>query len=84
MNIPKDKLMHFGASLGIELILVGVFRTWLPWQRFALNVGLFGCGKEIYDYRHSDEHDADWRDIVADALGALAGEIIVLVAHSIC
>ena len=75
--IPYDKKLHFAVSCLIELALGAILPSWLPWWRFVVNVGVFGCGKELYDYRHPESHDADWRDIVADAAGALAGEIII-------
>ena len=75
--IAKDKILHFAASFAIELILALVLPAWLPWQRAALNVVLIGGGKEAYDKRHPDGHDADWRDLLADAVGAIVGEIII-------
>ena len=75
--IPRDKLLHIGASFCIELLLAVVLPCWLPWQRAALNVILIGGGKEVYDMHH-EGHDADWRDIVADAVGAIIGEVMVV------
>ena len=75
--IEYDKKLHFGVSAIIELALGALLPAWQPWWRFALNVGVFGLGKELYDYKHPEAHDADWRDVVADAAGALAGEIII-------
>lgn len=77
--IPRDKLLHAGVSFCIELVLAAVLLSWLPWTRTALNVVLIGGGKELWDYKHSDKHDADWRDLVADAVGALVGEILILI-----
>jgi len=77
MNIPKDKLLHAGVSCLIGLLLGVVLPSWLPWTRAALNVVLIGGGKEAYDKRHPDAHDADWRDLLADAVGAIVGEVII-------
>lgn len=74
--IPRDKLLHAGASFAIELVLAAVLPSWLPWTRAALNVVLIGGGKEIYDKQHPDKHTADWLDLVADAVGAILGEIL--------
>ena len=77
MKIPKDKLLHAGVSCIIELLLGLALSSWLPWTRAALNVVLIGGGKEIYDKQHPDKHDADWRDLLADAAGAILGEVII-------
>ena len=74
--IARDKLLHAGASCIIEIVLGLALSSWLPWTRAALNVVLFGGGKELYDKQHPDKHTADWADLVADAVGAIAGEII--------
>ena len=74
--IQKDKLLHAGVSFCIELVLAAVLPSWLPWTRAALNVVLIGGGKEIYDKTHPDKHTADWLDLAADAVGAIAGEIL--------
>ena len=76
--IPRDKLLHVGASFCIELLLAVVLPSWLPWTRAALNVVLIGGGKEIYDKTHPDKHDADWLDLVADAVGAILCEVAVV------
>ena len=78
LNI-NDKYLHAAASCIIEIILALTVARWYPWQRFLANVILFGGGKEIYDYMHPDEHDADWKDLVADAIGALIGEVIIAI-----
>ena len=38
------------------------------------------ASKEVYDMTH-DGHDAEWADFVADIIGAVAGEIAVLILH---
>lgn len=79
MNIGKDKLLHAGVSFLIELVLAVVLPTWIPWTRASLNVILIGGGKELYDKQHPDKHDAEWADILADAVGAILGEILLVV-----
>ena len=74
--IPRDKMLHIGASFCIELVLAVVLPSWLPWMRAALNVILIGGGKELYDKQHPDKHTADWLDLAADAVGAILGEIL--------
>lgn len=76
--IPRDKLLHMGASFLIELILAVALPSWLPWMRAALNVILIGGGKELYDKTHPG-HDAEWADLAADAVGAILGEILWVV-----
>ena len=77
--IPRDKMLHAGVSFLIELVLAAVLPSWLPWMRAALNVVLIGGGKEIYDKQHPDKHDAEWADLLADAVGAILGEILWVV-----
>ncbi len=79
MKLPKinDKILHAVVSCVIEIVLALVIYQWAPWQRFLANIILFGGGKEIYDMMHPDEHDADWYDLAADAVGALSGEVII-------
>jgi len=76
-NIPKDKLLHGIASFGIEIALAVALPMWQPWARFSCNVIIVGGGKELYDYMHPDEHEASFADLLADAAGALCGEIVV-------
>ena len=75
--ISRDKMLHMGVSFLIELVLAAILPSWLPWTRAALNVVLFGGGKEIYDKKHPDKHDADVKDLLADAAGAILGEVII-------
>ena len=76
MQIGKDKLMHAGVCFALEIALA-LAGAWDPLRRIIFVAGFIGGSKEIYDATH-DGHDADWRDIAADAVGALAGEIAVL------
>ena len=76
MQIGKDKLMHAGVCFALEIALAGL-HIWSPLQRVVFVAGIIGGAKEIYDATH-DGHDAEWADIAADAVGALAGEIAVL------
>ena len=75
--IPRDKILHFACSFAIELLLAVVLPLWLPWMRASLNVVMIGGGKEIYDKTH-EGHDADWADLAADAVGAILGEVAVV------
>lgn len=73
----NDKVLHFGASFFVEIALAVALPMWLPWARFSANVIVVGGGKELYDYMHSENHDADFADLIADAAGALAAEIVI-------
>lgn len=73
----NDKILHFGASFIVEIALAVVLPMWLPWARFSANVIVVGGGKELYDYMHPESHDASFTDLLADAAGALCGEIVV-------
>lgn len=79
--IPRDKMLHIGASFCIELVLAAILPSWLPWTRAALNVIFVGGGKELYDKQHPDKHTADWADLAADAVGAIAGEVAVVLFY---
>lgn len=79
--IPRDKMLHIGASFCIELVLAAILPSWLPWTRAALNAILIGGGKELYDKQHPDKHTADWADLAADAVGAIAGEVAVVLFY---
>lgn len=76
-NIPKDKLLHGIASFAVEIALAVALPMWQPWARFSANVIIVGGGKELYDYTHPDTHEASFADLLADAAGALCGEIVV-------
>lgn len=77
MNIGNDKYLHASVSCMIEIALAMVFPSWSPVVRFLLNVLLFGCGKEFYDMKHPDKHSADYKDVIADAIGAFLGEVLI-------
>lgn len=78
MNIKiPDKVLHFAASFAVEIALAVAIPLWFPWARFSANVVVIGGGKELYDYMHPDTHEASFTDLLADAAGALCGEIVV-------
>ena len=72
----NDKVLHVAVSFAVEVLLSVAFPSWYPWARFSCNVIVFGGGKELYDYTHAD-HDAEFADLLADAAGALAGELVI-------
>lgn len=76
IKIP-DKVLHFAASFAVEIALAVSLPAWFPWARFSANVIVVGGGKELYDYAHPDTHEASFTDLLADAAGALCGEIVV-------
>lgn len=77
-----DKGQHL---LGSMILTVGTGRAC---QRFAHTNGSqarvigvtftmsLGAGKEIWDYFHPG-HDASWKDLAADAVGAVLGLVIL-------
>ena len=73
----NDKVLHFGASFFVEIALAVALPMWFPWARFSANVIVVGGGKELYDYMHPESHDASFTDLLADAAGALAAEIVI-------
>lgn len=72
-----DKILHFAASFAVEIALAVALPAWQPWARFSANVIVVGGGKELYDYAHPESHEASFTDLLADAAGALCGEIVV-------
>ena len=73
----NDKVLHFACSFAVEICLAVALPFWQPWARFSANVILVGGGKELYDYMHPESHDASFADLLADAAGALAAEIVI-------
>lgn len=82
-RIGHDKSDHAVTCYGIELTLAECkpFKSWKPWQRTLFTVGVIGGGKEWYDSRHPDKHDASWGDIAADTVGAIGGESALWLIH---
>lgn len=74
MMIGRDKLLHAGVCLVIDVVLA-VVGLWTPFLRVLFVGGVIGGAKEIYDYLNPEAHDADWQDIVADFVGAIIGEV---------
>ena len=80
MRIGRDKLRHAGVCFVLEIALAAT-GVWNPLQRVVFVAGIIGGAKEIYDMTH-DGHDADWKDIAADAIGAALGEVaLALILH---
>lgn len=81
--MSRDKILHFGVSFAIEFLFVFILGAWPPWQRAFINILFVGGGKELYDYKHPEHHSADWKDLVADAAGAVAGEVVFAIIRSV-
>ena len=79
MQIGKDKFMHAGVCFALEIGFAAA-GIWDPFRRVVFVAGIIGGAKEIYDMTH-EGHDAEWADLVADTVGAVAGEIFVLLTH---
>lgn len=67
-SIPYDKKLHFGAGLGIAL-LVGIV-SFVPWYGLVAGV-LAGIAKEVYDWHDYGKFDV--KDMIATWIGALVG-----------
>ncbi len=78
MGISKDKQLHALVCFALDIV-IAILGMWNPFQRVVF-VALVGAAKEVYDMTH-DGHDAEWADFVADIMGAVAGEIAVLILH---
>lgn len=82
-GVTHDKYDHAAACYGIEYTLAECkpFRAWKPWQRALFTTVVIGGGKEWYDHNHPQNHTAEWGDIAADAVGAVAGESTLWIVH---
>lgn len=83
-NIGSDKYMHFGVC-AIVALLVGLFGIVLnmtpimvAYCGFIAAMGA-GLGKEYGD-KVNPNNRWDWKDVLADFIGAVVGSGIVLVA----
>lgn len=74
-KIGLDKVLHFVLSFALSAVLSLVACYFLPENPVLCGVIgavltiLVGVGKEVYDQRH--RYGFDWRDILADVLGAV-------------
>src|SRR5512140_2849639 len=76
-----DKWLHFAASAVIQGTAYTAFhqraRYTVAAQRASLVTAAVGIGKELYDWRHPDKHDASWRDLTWDGIGGGAATIVI-------
>lgn len=75
MMIRRDKLLHAGVCLVIDVVLA-VVGLWTPFLRVLFVGGVIGGAKELYDMTH-EGHDAEWQDLAADFVGATIGEVLM-------
>lgn len=66
--ITKDKIYHFAVSA----ILLVIFALLLDVEWSLLIVLALGILKELFD-RYYKKKRFDWKDLFADAVGAVAG-----------
>lgn len=78
-----DKVKHFSTSLMLVTTSGYALSTMEGMNRhrglllsISISSGL-GLAKEGFDLLHPDKHDANWGDLAADALGVIAGGIIL-------
>ena len=71
MNLPKDKLLHFGAGLVISLV-VGTLTVPLYGVIASL---VAGVGKEVWDSR--GHGTVEVLDVVATLFGGVVGAILM-------
>ena len=71
-----DKQLHILASYAIALTVFVFFAAFkLDWLGFALAIVVSAGAaalKELYDKKHPETHECDWKDVVADCLGIVA------------
>ena len=71
MTIPTDKLLHASVSCNVMVFLCALCPIW--WS--ALLTLEIGAAKEVYD-KCSGKGNAEWQDLLADAVGIVAGGVI--------
>lgn len=72
--LPRDKLLHFAAGLGLALLAGWLL---LPWMGL-LFAGCAAVVKELYDYLDPEDNKADFLDLLVTLLGGWAGMIFLL------
>ena len=77
-EVPYDKKLHFGAGLGISLV-VGIV-TFVPLYGLIAGV-VAGFAKEVYDWHDYGKFDV--KDMIFTWLGTLAGFGIITALHYI-
>ena len=77
----RDKLLHFAASAVVQsagyALLQHDTRYAVAIQQASLVTLGVGVGKEVYDWRHPVRHEASWRDLAWDGIGAGAATIVI-------
>ena len=77
IEIQKDKWYHFGCS-GLIGLFFGIMFMLLQMSAIQIFIAAFfailntGFGKEYGDY-NNPRSGWDWKDIIADAIGAFLG-----------
>lgn len=81
-TIPRDKKIHFGVCAVIAFIvsfllgIIGDVVLYANLSGFIAAMGT-GIGKEVGDY-YAPSNFWDWKDILADAIGAVIGCALAL------
>lgn len=79
MKIAKDKYLHFTCCMLIALIataILGLMSNWYVGALAGLSTAMgTGVGKEYGDCK-SPGNKWDWKDILADFIGAIVGALI--------
>lgn len=79
MKITKDKYLHFTCCMLIALIvtsILGLMSNWYVGVLAGLSTAIgTGVGKEYGDCK-APGNKWDWKDILADFVGAIVGSLI--------
>ena len=70
----QDGLLHILCSL----VLCAVLAAFLPWWAAALITLAIGIAKELVWDRWLKKGTAEWKDIIADAVGIALGAVLEL------
>ena len=70
------------AHMLVSLILCAVLAAFLPWWAAVLITLVVGFIKELVWDRWLKKGTAEWRDIIADAIGVLLGVFIIILYAS--
>lgn len=82
MKITKDKWLHFTCCMLIALVvtmILGMMSNWYVGALAGLSTAMgTGVGKEYGDAK-SPGNKWDWKDILADLVGAAVGIVIGII-----
>ncbi len=75
-DLPIDKIVHFGMYAILSGLCLMAFKNWANAKIFLFCLS-FGILMEILQFAFFPGRYFEWSDIIANALGALVGMILI-------